>query len=77
MDEYVSRLGELDPNWRSSQSSKGSGWVTVSTLAKSDDPEIAPDLKTPFDWVKESNHEKAAQIFEVLEGTLLSNFFFR
>jgi hypothetical protein len=68
MSEYVTRLEELDPDWRS-DSVKGSGWVSVSTLGKSDDPEIAPELKTAFDWVKESNLEKVSQCLKTLKGT--------
>lgn len=72
MNEYVTRLEELDPDWRTDgESAKGPGWVSVSTLGKSDDPEIAPELKTAFDWVKESNLEKVAQCLKTFEGNFL------
>jgi len=32
--------------------------MSVSTMGRDTDPEVNPDDKSVFDWVKESNHEK-------------------
>lgn len=58
MQEYISHLNELESDWMGKEAEGDHGWVSVSTLGRDTDPEIAPESKTIFDWVKESDVPK-------------------
>ena len=52
------RLDEIDPEWSGKEAEGERGWMSVSTMGRDTDPEVDPDDKSVFDWVKESNLEK-------------------
>jgi hypothetical protein len=58
LQEYITRLDEIDPEWSGKEAEGERGWMSVSTLGRDTDPEVDPDDKSVFDWVKESNLEK-------------------
>lgn len=48
-------LDQLDPEWRGKEPEEERGWMSVSTMGRDTDPEVDPNDKSVFDWIKESN----------------------
>jgi hypothetical protein len=61
--EYISRLDDLDPDWRGKEPEAERSWVAISTLAQDSDPYLDADSKSVFDWAKESDATRWALIF--------------
>ena len=63
MEEYVTRLGELEPEWEGQTPAEERSWVSVSAMSPPDEPQIPDDSKTVFDWALEGNVERIRDEF--------------
>lgn len=62
MKEYISAIGEIDPEWElkvdgGGAKQSGASWVRVSSLQQKTDgtDDVNEEDKSAFDWVKENN----------------------
>ncbi|KAK7083473.1 acyl-CoA binding domain-containing protein 6 [Halocaridina rubra] len=60
MKEYVEALDRINPDWQSTvcDGGRSRSWITVSSLAATDENEKRDEDKDDFDWVKENNIER-------------------
>ncbi|XP_051160205.1 acyl-CoA-binding domain-containing protein 6-like [Leptopilina boulardi] len=61
MASYIRAVGKIDPDWEEKSNDNSQAWVAVSRLPNTDE-ELRDIDKTFFDWVKDGNEVKVAEI---------------